>query len=129
MGKPHFEPLTRSGLNCIVPKCECFGFSWLHDCKAARQLGMTTQSIPARRAGRRVTEPALAELLCSTLPAAPPAGHRCCSPANTCTYVYLPPAEKKQKKEQKDEAEKHQALQTDLDETRAALYTWQVGGQ
>lgn len=34
--------------------------------------------------------------------------------------------EKKQKKDQKEEAERHQALQTDLDETRAALYTWQI---
>ncbi len=37
-------------------------------------------------------------------------------------------AEKKQKKDQKEEAERHQALQQDLDETRAALYTWQVRG-
>jgi structural maintenance of chromosome 1 len=34
--------------------------------------------------------------------------------------------EKKQKKDQKEEAERHTALQQDLDETRAALYTWQV---
>lgn len=43
------------------------------------------------------------------------------------TRNVAPGAEKKQKKDQKEEAERHQALQQDLDETRAALYTWQVG--
>ena len=40
-----------------------------------------------------------------------------------------PPAEKKQKKDQKEEAERHQKLQQDLDETKGAYFTWQVHGR
>lgn len=49
---------------------------------------------------------------------------------HTSPASLLPPpqAEKKAKKDQKEEAEKHQKLQQDLDDCRSAHFTWQVGG-